>query len=212
MDKSKIIALATIFISFAIGIWAYPQLPEIVASHWNEKGEVNGYMSKFLGIFLMPIMSLAMFLLFNFIPKIDPMKANIEKFRKYYNAFIVSIILFLFYLYLLTMAWNFGYRFNMTYFMVPALSALFYWCGILVENTKRNWFIGIKTPWTISNDVVWDKTHKLGGKLFKVAAVLSLLGIFFGELAFWFTILPVMVFSIYLLFYSYFEYQKEMKK
>ena len=94
MDKSKIIALATIFISFAIGIWAYPQLPEIVASHWNEKGEVNGYMSKFLGIFLMPIMSLAMFLLFNFIPKIDPMKANIEKFRKYYNAFIVSIILF----------------------------------------------------------------------------------------------------------------------
>jgi uncharacterized membrane protein len=81
-----------------------------------------------------------------------------------------------------------------------------------MENAKRNWFIGIKTPWTISNDVVWEKTHKLGGKLFKVAAALSLLGIFFGELAFWFTILPVMAFSVYLLFYSYFEYQKEMKK
>ncbi|MFA5742859.1 MAG: DUF1648 domain-containing protein [Candidatus Paceibacterota bacterium] len=212
MDKSKIIALATIFISFAIGIWAYPQMPDIIASHWNERGEVNGYMPKFWGIFLTPIMSLAMFLFFSFIPKIDPMKANIEKFSKYYNSFIVSIILFLFYIYLLTMAWNFGYRFNMMYFMAPALSALFYWSGIIMENTKRNWFIGIKTPWTISNDVVWEKTHKIGGKLFKVAAGLSLLGIFFGDLAFWFTILPVMIFSVYLIFYSYFEYQKETKK
>jgi uncharacterized membrane protein len=160
----------------------------------------------------MPIVSLAMFLLFLLIPKIDPLKANIEKFRKYYNSFIALIILFLFYVYLLTIAWNFGYRFNMAYFMVPALAVLFYWSGTLIEKSKRNWFIGIKTPWTISNDVVWEKTHKLGGKLFKAAALLSLLGLFFGSLAFWFTILPVLVFSVYLLFYSYFEYQKEIKK
>lgn len=212
MDKSKIIILAAIFISFAVGLWAYPQLPDIVASHWNENGEVNGYMSKFWGIFLMPIVSLAMFLLFLLIPKIDPLKANIEKFRGYYNSFIALIILFLFYVYLLTIAWNFGYRFNMAYLMVPALAVLFYWSGTLIEKSKRNWFIGIRTPWTISNDVVWEKTHKLGGKLFKAAAILSLLGLFFGSLSFWFTILPIMAFSIYLLFYSYFEYQKEIKK
>lgn len=212
MDKSKIIILATIFASFAVGIWAYPQMPDVIASHWGADGEANGYMPKFWGIFLMPIISLVMFLSFIFIPKIDPMKANIDKFKGYYNAFIASIILFLFYIYSLTVAWNFGYRFNMTYFLIPALSALFYWSGILIENTKRNWFIGIKTPWTISNDIVWEKTHKLGGKLFKAAAVVSLLGMFFGSLSFWFTILPVTAFSAYLIFYSYFEYQKEAKK
>jgi len=212
MEKSKLIILATIFVSFAIGFWAYPQMPEMVASHWNEGGQVNDHMPKFWGIFLMPIITLAMLLLFIIIPKIDPMKANIEKFRGYYNAFIASIVLFLFYIYLLTIAWNLGYRFNMAYFLVPALSALFYCSGILIEKTKRNWFIGIKTPWTISSDIVWEKTHKLGGKLFKAVALVSLIGLFFGSLAFWFIILPVMLASAYLVFYSYLEYQKEIKK
>jgi uncharacterized membrane protein len=212
MEKSKLAVLAIIFISFAIGFWAYPQMPDMVASHWGSGGEVNDYMPKFWGVFLMPIVSLAMFFLFIFIPKIDPLKANVEKFKNYYNAFIVSIIFFLFYIYLLTIAWNLEYRFNMTYLMLPALSALFYASGVLIENTKRNWFIGIKTPWTVSNDVVWDKTHKLGGKFFKAAALLSLAGLLFGEMAIWFTILPVTFFSAYLIFYSYFEYQKETKK
>ncbi|MDD4831104.1 MAG: DUF1648 domain-containing protein [Candidatus Pacebacteria bacterium] len=211
MKKSTVIILLIIFLSFAIGFFAYPQMPDTVASHWDEKGQVNGYMSKFWGIFLMPIISLAMFFLFLLFPKIDPMKSNIEKFRNYYDSFIVSIFLFLFYLFLLTLAWNLGYRFNMVNLLIPAFSALFYWCGILIENTKRNWFIGIKTPWTISSDVVWEKTHKLGGKLFKVSALIALAGLFFGSLAFWFTILPVVIFSTYLLFYSYFAYQEETK-
>lgn len=211
MKKIRILILLVIFLSFAISVWAYPQMPDTIASHWNQKGEVDGYMPKFWGLFLMPIISLAMFFLFLLFPKIDPMKANVEKFRGYYDSFILSIFLFLFYIFLLSIAWNFGYRFNMVYFLVPAFSALFYWCGVLIENTKRNWFIGIKTPWTISSDNVWEKTHKLGGRLFKAASAISLAGLFFGSLAFWLTIVPIMIFSIYLLFYSYFEYQKETK-
>jgi len=95
--------------------------------------------------------------------------------------------------------------------MIPAMAALFYYCGILVENAKRNWFIGIRTPWTLSNEKVWEKTHKLGGKLFKAAAIIILFGIVLKGYALLFILVPVIFVSFYLIVYSYVEYQKEVK-
>lgn len=209
MRKTEVIALGIILISFLIGIYFYSKMPEMMASHWNAKGEVDGYMSRFWALFLMPLMSFGLFLMFLIIPKIDPLKQNIEKFRKYFDIFIILMLGFLFYIYLLTIFWNLGTRFSMTQLMIPALSALFYYCGILVENAKRNWFIGIKTPWTLSNEKVWEKTHKLGGKLFKAAAIIILLGIVLENYALLFVLAPIFFVSIYLVVYSYFQYQKE---
>lgn len=185
-------------------------MPDTVASHWNERGEVNGYMSKFWGLFLMPIISVIMFLFFLLIPKIDPLKENIDKFRKYFDNFILLIILFLFYIYLLTIFWNLDKRFDMGSFIVPPIGILFYYAGILVENAKRNWFIGIRTPWTLSSDNVWDKTHKLGGKLFKIGGIITVFGVFFPKYSFYF-IFPIFFVSIYLFIYSYLEHKKEIK-
>jgi len=158
----------------------------------------------------MPIISVGLFFLFILIPKIDPLKENINKFRKYFDGFIVLMITFLFYIYLLTVFWNIGIRFNMAQLVMPALGILFYYCGILVENAKRNWFIGIRTPWTLSSEVVWDNTHKIGGKLFKLAGVVALLGIIFPRHAIFFVIIPVISIAVYTLIYSYFEYQRKI--
>ncbi len=177
ISKYEIAIILIIVVSFAVGAYFYPQMPERIASHWNEQGQVDGYMSKFWGLFLMPFISIGMALLLVFIPRIDPLKANIEKFRKYFDGFIVLIVLFLFYLYLLTIFWNLGARFDMGQVLAPALGVLFYYCGVLVGKTKRNWFVGIRTPWTLSSDTVWDKTHKLGAKLFKVAGIIALCGV-----------------------------------
>jgi uncharacterized membrane protein len=209
MRKSEIIIFGIIILSFAISIYYYPQMPEKVASHWNAEGQVNGYMSKFWGLFLMPVISMGLLLLFILIPRIDPLKSNIQEFRKYYDGFIVLIMVFLFYLHLLTIFWNLGYTFNMITFLSPAFAILFYYSGILIENAKRNWFIGIRTPWTLSSDKVWDKTHKIGGKLFKIAGILALFAIFFESYAILVIIVPVIMVSIYTVVYSYFEYQKE---
>ena len=99
----------------------------------------------------------------------------------------------------------------MTQLLAPAFGILFYYCGILTENAKRNWFIGIRTPWTLSNDVVWDKTHKIGGKLFKIAGAVALFGIFFQKYTLFFILAPVILVAAYTIIYSYFEYQKEIK-
>jgi len=214
MKKSMMAALGLILLSFAIGIYLYQQMPDRMASHWNAQGEVDGYMPKFWGLFLMPLISVGIFLLFLLIPRIDPLKKNIQKFRKYYDWFIVLFIAFFFYVYLLTLFFNLSklpLGFNFTQMMVPALGILFYYIGILTENARRNWFIGIRTPWTLSSEKVWNKTHKLGGKLFKIAGVIAFLGILLPPYAILFAVVPVLAVALYTIVYSYFEYQKQVK-
>jgi uncharacterized membrane protein len=81
-----------------------------------------------------------------------------------------------------------------------------------MRNAKRNFFIGIRTPWTLSSDTVWDKTHQLGSILFMISGVLALIGgIFGGMTAFWFLFVPLIGSTIFLLIYSYVIYQQEMK-
>ena len=90
----------------------------------------------------------------------------------------------------------------------PAFAILFYYCGVLIEHSKRNWFIGIRTPWTMSSEKVWDKTHARGGKLFKIAGFIALLGIILPEQAIFLFLGAVLVFVAYLFVYSYVEYKK----
>jgi len=211
MIKSEIKTASIILLSFILGLYLYPQMPEKMASHWNLQGQVDGYMSKFWGLFLIPLISVGLFLLFILIPKIDPLKANIEKFRKYYDRFVVLVIGFLFYIYILTIFWifwNSGMRLDMIRFLAPAFGILFYYSGILTENSKRNWFIGIRTPWTMSSEKVWEKTNRMGGKLFKISGLVALLGIFLPSYALFFILVPVIFAVAYTIIYSYFEYQK----
>lgn len=211
MRRSEAIVLGVIVLSFIIGIYFYPRMPGAIASHWNIRGEVDGYMSKFWGLFLMPFISVGLLLLFALIPKIDPLKANIEQFRNYYDGLILVVIVFLFYLYLLTIFWNMGPRFDMIQLLAPACGILLYCCGIVIENVKRNWFIGIRTPWTLSHDRVWEKTHKIGGRLFKISGVIALFGVLFRGYAIFFIVVPAILIAVYTTVYSYREYQKETR-
>lgn len=208
MKNTLLLTAVIIFISFIIGIYFYPQMPDLIASHWGVNGEVNGYMPKILGLFLMPVISTFMFILFILLPKIDPLKENVVKFKSYYDGFILLLTGFLFYLHLVTIFWNLGYRFNMIQVLSPALAALFYYIGILLSHSKRNWFIGIRTPWTLSNDKVWDKTHLMGSKLFKLAAIICILGIIFPESALWFVLALIITVSLYLFLYSYLVFKQ----
>jgi len=209
MKKINWLILAIIFASFAVALLLYPQAPEKMASHWNAQGEVDGYMGKFWGMFLMPIVSIVLFLLFLFIPRMDPLKENLRKFRKYFDILILLIILFLAYIYGLTIFWNFYGQFNMPQALSPAMGVLFFFIGFMLPKTKRTWFVGIRTPWTLSSDYVWEKTHRLGGKLFMASGLVAILGIVFPKEAIWFAILPVFASTIYIFFYSYFSFKKE---
>ncbi len=208
---SKSIIFTAIAISFVVGAYVYDRVPDQIASHWNAQGEVDGYLSKFWGLFLMPFVLVFMYGMYVLIPKIDPLRKNIESFRRQYNALIVLIVLFLFYLYLLTILWNVGMRFDMGRAIIPAIGVLFFYIGVILRYAKRNWFVGIRTPWTLSSDIVWNKTHALGSTLFKVAGIIALLSIFFPRYSFVMTIVPILLFTLYLVVYSYSVFYKEEK-
>lgn len=206
---------ATIFlIAFALSLSAsvLDRLPEQMASHWNTANQVDGYMPRFWGAFLAPLIGIVMLALFLVIPQIDPLKENIAKFREHFNTFITLIVAFLVYIHILTLLWNLGYdKFNMGAAMMPALGLIFISAGIMIRKAKRNFFVGIRTPWTLSNDRVWDETHRIGSTLFIVSGSLALLGAVFPDYAIWFILIPVLGTTLFLIVYSYVLYQRETK-
>jgi len=212
MSTRNTIFVTIFLIAFAVAfsLSVYDKLPYQMASHWNTANQVDGYMIRFWGAFLMPIVAALMLLFFLVIPQIDPLKANIAKFREYFNAFIALIVAFMVYVHILTMLWNLGYnQFNMGAAMLPALGLLFVFAGVMMRKAKRNFFIGIRTPWTLSSDRVWDETHRIGSNLFIISGILALLGAFFADYAVWFILIPVLASTLFLLVYSYVLYQRE---
>lgn len=209
---TTILVLILIAAVVIAGALFWDQLPEQMASHWNANDEVDGYMSKFWGVWMVPLMTLGMFGIFLLVPVIDPLKANIAKFRSVFNLFILLITAFMLYVHGLTLAWNLGYEFRMSSAMLPFMGILFIFIGYMLRQAKRNWFIGIRTPWTLSSDTVWDKTHQLGSVLFIASGVLAFLGALFGgTIAMYLTLIPMLGSALFVVIYSFVLYQREMK-
>ncbi|MFH0889554.1 MAG: SdpI family protein [Candidatus Aenigmatarchaeota archaeon] len=205
------LALPIVVLTFLTAFYFYPSMPDNMASHWGMNGNVNGYAPKAQLMFLMPVLSLVIYGLLLIMPMIDPLGKNISKFRNYYENFMIMIVAFLLYVFTLTIAWNSGYVFNFSVAMIPAFSVFLFYVGVVMEHAKRNWSIGIRTPWTMSDDRVWTKTHEVGGKVIRASAVITLLGIFAGNLAIYFVIVPILVTVMALFVYSFFIFRKYHK-
>jgi uncharacterized membrane protein len=208
-----IISLILILLAVAFSVAVYNRLPDRMASHWGVNDEVNGTISRFWGAFLMPIISVAMLALFLLIPNIDPMRANIATFRPIFNVFIVVIIAFMLYVHLATVLWNLGVQsFRMSAVLLPGIGLIFIFAGLMMRQARRNFFIGIRTPWTLSSDRVWNQTHRVGSVLFMICGFIALFGLFFpGMLVFWLLLVPIFASTIFLVVYSYWLYRREVR-
>lgn len=211
LTRAEFVAIAIILLSFAASLWFWPQMPGKMATHWGMQGEVNGYMPKFWGLLFLPLLQTGLGLLLWGLPRIDPLKANIAKFQKYYHGFIVVLLLFLLAVHLQVLLWNMGVKISPNRYLPVGLGILFYYAGILTQNAKPNWLVGIRTPWTLTSEQVWEKTHLIGGKLFKAAGIIALTGIFFPKYAFWFIFVPVILVALFSYIYSYLVYRGKVK-
>jgi len=208
MHKYEKIAVILVALSFLVAFVVYPMLPEKVPTHWNIKGEADGYGDPLFGAFIFPIIGVFMILLFRFIPKIAVFKENLKQFENEYYLFELFMVFFFLIMFALTLLPNFGYDFNMSWGVMPLISVLFIFIGFIMPKFKRNFFMGIRTPWTISNDVIWEKTHKLGGKIFIALGVISLASLFFPDFFMYIFIAPVLLSVAILFVYSYLEFKK----
>ena len=208
MRKMQIIAVALVALTFIAAYLAYPLMPARVASHWDINGNVNGYMPRDAGTYFVPVLGAAILALMYVLPLIDPKKKNYRKFQAEYDELVALIVGFMYYIYLLTLALNMGYAFNLMQFLAPAFGALFLYVGVVLSKAKQNWFVGIRTPWTLSSEKVWDKTHALGSKLFMAAGVVAFLGVAMPSM-FVAAIAVVIAAAVATFVYSYVEYRKE---
>ncbi len=208
MKATRIATWIVILLAFVAGAVIYPRLPEMVASHWNALGQVDGFMPRLWGVFLMPLIMVGMGLLFMVVPIIDPLKHNIAAFRPQYDRFILLVMIFMLAVHGFTLLWNMGIQLSMNRFMPVAMGLVFFFVGDLIRNAKRNFFVGIRTPWTLSNDVVWAKTHRLGATLFQISGVVAALGALIDRMAIWFILVPVIVAGLIPTIYSYFEFRR----
>ena len=116
------------------------------------------------------------------------------------------------YLHIVTLLLNLGFKLDIRQLIAIGFALIFYSIGILMKKTKRNFFIGVKTPWTLSSDTVWEKTHNQASKLFKASAILALIGLITPNLSLFFIIVPIIISSIFIIIYSYIEYKKEINQ
>ncbi|MEJ5223414.1 MAG: DUF1648 domain-containing protein [Anaerolineales bacterium] len=204
-----ILSFGLLLIALLAGAVLYNQLPDPMPSHWNAAGEVDGYTPRFWGVFLLPLMTAGILLLFLVIPSIDPLRANIAQFRETYNLLIVGFTFYMLYIHGLTLAAALGVQFNMTVMLLPAVGLLFIGIGLILPRAKRNFFIGIRTPWTLSSDTVWEETHRVGAWAFGLAGGVTILSAFLGESGIWLLLGALMLAAFVPVVYSYILWRRE---
>lgn len=190
------------------GTLLHPRMNAQLATHWNSQGQADVYGSTFTALYLMPLIMLGTGVLIMFLPFIDPLRRNVEPYRQTLNVFVVDIAIFFAYLYTLTLLWNLNIRLNFNQMIAPALAILFFSIGVLISHAPRNFFIGIRTPWTLSSDVVWEETHRVGGTAFKIAGGVILLGVIFPNAFPYIILIPLLGAALFSVAYSYFAFQR----
>jgi len=166
--------LVLIVATFLVGAALYPHLPEQVPGHWNVAGEVDRYISRFWGAFLGPLVSLGIYLLMVFLPALDPRRQNYEKFGSTYRVLRLALPGVLLLIYLLTLAAALGYQVRVGLVVQALVSVLFIIIGNVMGRIRPTFFVGIRTPWTLADEEVWRKTHRLAAPLWVLAGILGL--------------------------------------
>ena len=163
--RSRWFGLVIAAVAVAVSLWAYPQLPPTVATHWNVRGVADGFSSRLVAVSIMPLVIIVMTGLFNVLPKLDPRRANYTKFIGTYWLIANAVILFILIGHGMIVATGLGYPVKIGRAMPIGVGLLFIVLGNYLTRVEPNWFIGIRTPWTLSSDTVWRKTHRTGGWL-----------------------------------------------
>lgn len=174
--KKDLGIILLIFLMFLTGIIFYPYLPDKIPMHWNFKGEIDRYGSKFEGTFAIPLMVFLIYLGFLYLPYIDPKRENYPKFERVYQIIKYLFVIALSILHYSVIVSALGGPRDLIPKITPiTIGILFIILGNYMPRIKYNWFVGVKTPWTLSNEEVWRKTHRVSGYLFVVGGILMLL-------------------------------------
>jgi uncharacterized membrane protein len=210
IELALLLLVAAMFVT-AAAVW--PTAPTDIPVHWNAAGDVDRYGGKFEGLLGLPLLALGIYLLMRYLPRIDPGRANYARFGGAYTAIRAGVLLLMAGIYGLVIAWVLKAPIDMSRAVPVGVGALFVLFGALLGKVRPNWFVGIRTPWTLSSKTSWVRTHRLGGWLFLALGALFILTGVLRSGSFPYVALSAVVAVVVILFvYSYFVWRRDPEK
>ena len=169
-----------ILITWLLVAWYYTRLPESVPVHWNYQGVADRYMDKPWGALLLPIITTGLVALLMVLPTISPKGFRLEAARRSYGVIIFVMALFMLAIQIVTFEVALGRGWDISKLVPAGVGLLLAVIGNYLSKFPKNFFVGIRTPWTLASDEVWFKTHRLAGWLFSIAGVVMFFGALIG--------------------------------
>lgn len=167
----KWIPLLIVAAAFIGSAAVFSSLPERTPTHWNLKGEIDGWSGRAWGAWMIPVMITLLWALMRWLPSIDPRGSNYVKFGGAFEVIMVSVMLFMLAVHAIVLRAALGFPVAVDRVMPFGVGVLLVVIGNLLPRARSNWFVGIRTPWTLSSDRVWEKTHRFGGRLFVIGGI-----------------------------------------
>lgn len=206
--KKDWILIFIILLSFIATIFLYNDLPEEIPRQWGLDGEVNSYWGKG-AVFFTALLPLLLYFLMKFLPKIDPKKESYNKHKKAYHMTIFSVIIFLIIVHWVSIYASLGNNINIQLLVNVGVGALFIIIGNYMGQIRHNYFFGIRTPWTLANEEVWKKTHRVARYPFVLLGILFIIvGFLPGEIAIGIVIGATIIMVLFITLYSYLIFKK----
>ncbi len=207
----KYFSVVLIILAFVFTAFVFPSLPSQMPMHWNYLGKVDSYMTKSLAAWLMPGLAIFLYFLFHFAPKFDPKKEKYALFAHEWDIMKTGIISFMIYIHGIVVYASLKGDTNIMSPLFLGLGTLFILIGNYLSKVRQNYFIGIRTPWSLESEENWNKTHRYASWTFVFAGLIVLIEAF----VLWYA--PVIIFGSIMfaallpILYSYLFYIKKVK-
>jgi uncharacterized membrane protein len=173
--KSEWLQMLILLVPFVFAGLFWDKFPDRIPTHWNFRGQVDAYSGKYFGLLWLPVVNIGLCGLFLVLPKIDPRKKNYGLFRGPYKAFRVVMTLFMAVIFFTIALVSLGYKLSVPGVICYTSILLFLVIGNYIGNIRPNWFVGIRTPWTLDNPEIWRRTHRMAGRLLVASSMVMLL-------------------------------------
>ncbi len=197
--------------AFLLSAAVYSRLPSPMATHWGINGQPNGYSSRVVGAFLMPALALVLWAFLRGLPIIDPRRANYARFQGTYDLVVNAVITLLAAIHVVVLGTALHWPVPRIDRMAPlGVGALMLLLGNVLPRARPNWWFGIRTPWTLSSDTVWTRTHRVGGYFMTAAGAIAICSVFLPPAAgFVVFMVAVLGASLASVVYSYVVWKEE---
>ena len=170
--------LAALILTVAVSVLSavlYSRLPALIPTHWNIHGKVDSYGEKVWAVFLIPAVMVFLLVLFRILSWLSPRHFSVETFRSTYDFAMFLVVALVGYIQLLILWGSFHGNTDMGRFFMAGLFLFFATLGNVLGKVRRNFWLGVRTPWTLASERVWNDTHRFSARLFVLVGVIGFL-------------------------------------